>query len=216
MTLYLPNELWLNIFKRMDSIDLFEKRKVCKHFKNLIDNNLKYFYIYNAKRYPRFYQQKKEHVTIDDFINSSNLFFIEQLVNYKCNPFCLKFLMNKKPCQIKLVIDLYKTYNIWFVFAKNCIELTPEQLSSVIDFKKLGFSDYFSVKYGSEFILTDNKINLVKKLQEKNISSYFSYKIISTFSDLQVETFFRLLNLDCDLDYINAIQMIENGYTCET
>lgn len=212
MSLGLPNEIWLHIFKQIDCSDLFEKRKVNKYFKNLIDSNLSYFYTHYSKIYPDSYPKKKGDILLNDFIKSETILFIRNLVQFNFTGFYINKMLNDgfNLAQSRMVLNLYQKHNLEFYHGVRCINFSSKQLTHMIELKNAGFPSFFAVKFASMESVTDNQIKTLKKVKLMGISDFFCGKLTFEFSEQQLELFYELFKIK-DLYWLNAIRLAENG-----
>ena len=96
----LPTEMWLYTFKYMNVEDLFKKRRVCKYFKSIIDNNLKYFYNNFSRLYPKYFCKINNQISSSNFIKGFLNIYIEK--NFEN---CTLFILINFKIQILLFIN---------------------------------------------------------------------------------------------------------------
>ena len=191
--IHLPNEIWIHIFKHMDLIDMFEMRKICPFFKNLVDYHIPSYYHFHNKRNPFIFELKPK-LVIDDLVKGAMLEYIltkERLSKYCFMNIIEPSLRSLTTEQLKKPYSLVRVKNISIFFSKECYNFSSKQINNVIGLKKIGFPDYFAVKFGKHQAMNTEKLELVDKLFKMGISDYFCGKIATEFSEDDVEMFFR-------------------------
>lgn len=206
----LPQEMWLNVFKQMNPDDLFEKRKVCKDFKKIVDDNLKFFYLHYAKQYP-VYLPFKEEVTIDDLINVHTKFFIEGLSKHDCSRYFIRKMQhdNLTLFQVRLVLDLYLNHGIQYYAGIKIAHVQQPELGRILNLKNNGFPIFFASKFGTHPELTEEKMETLKKLKSMEISDYFCGKLTFEYTESQLLTFYEKLQEKTMKPY-NIIYLIDS------
>lgn len=208
--LYLPNELWVHVFKHMDYIDMFEIRKVNRHFKGIVDQHIPSYYHYNKRSNPLFFV-KENRITQEDFIKAALLKYIfnkEKISEYCFNILNLIELTSKEIQQVYLLVRKHK---ISIFFSKDCGSHSQSQLDNIIGFKNMGFADYYAVKFGSRQTMIKERLPIAKQLLDMGVSDYFSGKIVTEFSDSQIDTFFDMKK-NTDIWYVAIANIIEEGF----
>ena len=209
----LPVELWLNIFKRMEPDDLFEKRKVCRGFKSIVDKNLKYFYLQYSKSFPHYFPLR-EGISVENFIRGNTMIFIERLAQYGCSSFFIKKMQyeNFTMAQVRLVLHLYQEYGIEFYSGVTMADVNPNQLDNILDLKRNRFPIFFARQFGTDERLNDEKMIILKKLKTYDISDYFCGKVAFEFRNEQRDFLYGLLK-NKDIYWLNAINIAQNSIT---
>ena len=205
----IPPEIFLNIFKFMDVNELFEKRKLCKYFKELVDNNLKYFYNNFSTLYPKSFCKIKNKVIIDNFIKGWTYNYIESLSKHDFTPFYIKKMKNDNITikQAKLIFNLYKNYNIPYYQGIKCINFNSQQIEQIIKLKDIGIPDFFCITYSEHIIYSEKQFNILKKLKQLGVSEFYSNHIVLTFNDQKLEYFYSLVN--SNIWFVNAYHATE-------
>ena len=191
----------------MDVQELFHKRVLCKYFKSLIDNNLKYFYNNFSKIHPKSFCKINNKVTIENFIKGGTNQYIENFSKYNCSPFYINKIKNDNTTysQAKLILNLYKHHNIEFYSGINCINFNSQQIDQMLKLKDIGIPIFFCIYFSEETIYTKKQINEFKKLKQMNVSEFYSNQIILTFTDERLEYFYKLVNND--MWFVHAIHL---------
>ena len=190
----LPTEMWLNIFKYAEVEELFKKRKVCKYFKLIVDNNLKYFYNNFSRIYPKYFCKINNKISHVNFIKGFINIYIEGFEN--CSPFYINKFQNTNITfpQAKLILNLYRNHNIEYYFGIKCIDFNSQQIEQMIKLKDIGIPHYFCISMSEQIIYTDRQFNVIKKLKELGVSEFYSRQIALTFTDQRLEYFYSLVN----------------------
>ena len=190
----LPTEMWLNIFKYAEVEELFKKRKVCKYFKSIVDNNLKYFYNNFSLIYPKYFCKINNQITHLNFIKGFINLYIEGFEN--CSPFYIKKFQNTNITlpQAKLILNLYRNHNIEYHFGIKCIDFNSQQIEQMIKLKDIGIPHFFCISMSEQIIYTERQFNVIKKLKELGVSEFYSRQIALTFTDQRLEYFYSLVN----------------------
>lgn len=212
MTDDIPCEMWLNIFKQMEPNDLFEKRKVCKKFKKLIDGNLNYFYLNYGKRFPDYFP-KRETVSVNDLIYGYTKKFIDKLSEHNCSPYFVKKMKydDLTLLQAKLVLDLYLNHGIEYYAGIKIAHVEQQQLNNILNLKDNGFPIFFASKFGIHPDLTEETLTTLKNLKAMNISDYFCGKLTFDFTQEQLQIFYEIKNQENNIPYYNIIYRIDHG-----
>tara|TARA_B100001121_G_C18687323_1_gene621351 strand:+ start:1720 stop:2361 length:642 start_codon:yes stop_codon:yes gene_type:complete len=192
----LPAEMWLSIFKYMNVQELFQKRIVCKYFKFLVDNNLKYFYNNFSRLYPEAYIKIDSQITHLNFQKGFTHLYIENFKNYDCTPYYIKKIKNDNITlsQAKLILNLYRNHNIQYHHGVNCINFNSQEIEQMLKLKAIGIPDFFCILFTCQIIYTERQFNTIKKLKELGISEFYSSQITLTFTDERLEYFYSLVN----------------------
>jgi len=209
----LPVELWLNIFKRMEPVDLFKKRKVCRDFKSIVDKNLNYFYHQYSKIFP-YYFPLGESISVANFIHGNTMIFIERLAQYDCSPFFIKKMQheNFSMAQVRLVLHLYERFGIQFYAGVKMAHVNSTQLDNILDLKRNGFPVFFARQFGTDERLNDEKMTILKKLKTYDISDYFCGKVAFEFTSQQQDFLYGLLN-NKEIYWVHAINIAKDAIT---
>lgn len=207
----LPVEMWLNVFKQMAPNHLFEKRKVCKDFKKIIDGNLKFFYINYVKQCPN-YLPLKETVIVDDLINVYTKIFIEELSYHNCSQYFIRKMQydNLTLFQVRLVLDLYLNHGIQYYAGIKIAHVQQPELSYILNLKNNGFPIFFASKFGTHPDLTEEKIETLKTLKSMEISDYFCGKLTFEYTEFQLQTFYKKFQ-EKSMKTYNIIYLIDGG-----
>jgi DNA-binding transcriptional MerR regulator len=209
----IPAEIWLYVLKQMEIDELFKKRKVCKDFKILIDNNLKYFYVNYARQYSSYLSleniKKKCKISITNFISCYTKIFIEGLSNYNCSIYFIKKMQenNFTLSQVKLMLDLYQNHNIEYHASINLASIQQPELDIILDLKNNGFPIFHAHKIGTDPRINEEKIKLLKKLKSMEISEYFCSKITFEFTPSQLNKLYILLE-NKNISWYDAIMLV--------
>ena len=204
----LPTEMWLYTFKYMNVEDLFKKRIVCKYFKSIIDNHLKYFYNNFSRLYPKYFCKINNQISSSNFIKGFLNIYIEK--NFEnCTPFYINKFQNTNLTfhQLKLILNLYKNHNIEYHYGIKCINFNSEQIEQMIKLKNIDIPHYFCITMSENIIYTKKQLDTIKKLKELGISEFYSNQIVLTFTDQRLEYFYSLLNTN--IWFVQAFHLAE-------
>ena len=205
----LPNELWIHIFRQMEHNELYEKRKVSRHFRDLIDVHMTTYLREHEKCKPHFYAINNNEISKNNFLKGA---LLENIVNLsEISLYCFfKLDLPDIPLhELILVHKLVSKYNVQIFFAKYCGNFSQKQIDNILALKNHGFPDYYSVKYGRRDSMSLDKMDTVKRLTTMGISDYFCGKIVTEFTPVQQELFFELKE-KTDLYYVNIANIIQN------
>jgi hypothetical protein len=194
----------------MDYIDMFEMRKVNKHFKRVVDEHMPSYYHFNKRTNPIFFV-KETRITREDFIKAmllKRIFHKEKISKYCFNILNLIELNCKEIQQVYLLVQKHM---ISIFFSKECGSHSQSQLDNIIGFKNMGFADYYAVKFGSRQTMIKERLPIAKQLLDMGVSNYFSGKIVTEFSDAQIDTFFDMKK-NTDIWYVAIANIIEEGF----
>lgn len=186
----------MTIFKHMNVQELFQKRVLCKYFKSLIDNNLKYFYNNFSKIHPKSFCKINNKVTIENFIKGYTFQYIEKFRKYNCSPFYIDKIKNQNTTlpQAKLILDLNKNHNIHFHNGLNCINFNSQQIDQMLKLKEIGIPIFFCISYSDTILYTEKQINQFIELLKMGVNYYFANKVLINFTDERLEYFCTLVN----------------------
>jgi hypothetical protein len=205
----LPNELWIHIFRQMEPDELYEKRKVSRHFRDLIDVHMTTYLREQEKRKPHFFAINNNEVSKNNFLKGALLEKIVKLSEITLYCFFKLKLPDIPLDELILVHKLVSKHNVQIFFAKYCGNFSQKQIDNILALKKHGFPDFYSVKYGRRDSMSLDKMDTVKRLTSMGISDYFCGKIVTEFTPAQQELFFELKE-KTDLYYVNIANIIQN------
>lgn len=190
--IHLPNEIWLHIFKHMECIYMFEMRKVCFYFRNLVDHHVASYYHFHRKSLPFIYiKNEDDKIVKDDLMKAAMIEFI-----YKKNEitrYCFE-IQNPHLCSLSLkqlqqVYTLIRRNDFTIFSAKSCGDYTKDQINSIVALKESGLPDCYAIDFGKRDSMTMDKIPLVKKLLDLEVSTYYAGKIATEFNDEETQQF---------------------------
>ena len=207
-----PVEIWLNIFKQTSVEDLFKKREVCRGFKEVIDKNLKHFYLNYSRQYPSFFSFKKR-VFLHDFIVARTKIFITNFSKYPtCHSNFIKALISEnislKQAKLILYLNQSRGFNWWY--ALQCISMNEAQLNQTFKLIDISVSQANAIRISKQNMYTERQFNIFSDLFFRGISDYYSDKLALTFTQRQLDRFYFLLD-NTDYWWLHIIWMIEEG-----
>ena len=204
-----PVEVWLNIFKQTDVEDLFKKREVCRGFKEIIDVNLKHFYLNFSRQQPNIYPLKST-ISRNDFIRGITMLFIDNFSNYDCYPYYIKKMQDDNITlkQARFILYLKESHNFDFWLGGQCINMNKTQLNQVFKLIDIKVPPALAIRHSKQNIYTEKQFNIFSDLFSKGVSDYYSDKIAVTFSEEQLERFYFLLD-NTDHWWVHIAWMIE-------
>ena len=205
----LPTEMWCLVFKYLDVEELFKKRIICKYFKFLVDNNLKYFYNNFSHLYPRAFCKINSRITHQNFLKGFIHLYIENFKHYNCTPYYIEKIQNDNITlnQAKLILNLYKNHNIEYYHGVKCINFNSQQIEQMLKLKDIGIPHYFCISFSDHIIYTEKQINTIKKLKELGVSEFYSSQIVLTFTNQRLEYFYSLVN--SNMWFVRAFHMAQ-------
>ena len=109
--------------------------------------------------------------------------------------------------QLKLILNLYKNYNIEYHYGIKCINFNSKQIEQMIKLKNIGIPHYFCITMSENIIYTKKQLDTIKKLKELGISEFYSNQIVLTFTDQRLEYFYSLLNTN--MWFVHAFMIAE-------
>lgn len=196
----LPEELQLEIFKKMEIPTFLKMRQVSKYYKNFIEIYTKSIYSnlrkQDKKLFPKieFLSQDKT-ICFNQLLDGCqtylrNTYYNKVITHQKMYPYYIEIVKKYSARQLKQTYDLMIS-NFYLYTAVSGGKLSKIQVKGMIDLKKNGFYDalcYDAVtKTHSAFV---SRIIKIKNLT--NITDYLALKCVMVLDSVQINSMINL------------------------